>query len=418
MPRIRAAGIHAITGLNMKGTTEVKKNYYRFISCVLVLILALSLLTACGGGGQAEPDTETTSPPTADAPDTTATDIDKTPEPETPEDTAVITLLLEGESISLPMAVEDFLSLGWEANGRDLSTSLKPERYITFTVTKGGSSINITAANLLDDQAVLTGQATICSMSTDGSATVELPGGVKVGMSESDVIAAYGEPATSNDIMGMILTSYSAEDYSMGFIIESDKIISLSVSISAIAEFKSHDEDMPEVIPFVISEDLPDRIEDLTFDLLGDGITLPMIVEDFIAFGYKKYWLSGELHLDEILEPGQYTTIKPAKNNNVVSLEVGNLSDKPITVEKSTILALSIGDDYGAELAEFPKGIRLGVSSKEDIIAAYGEPTNRMHMQYKKEDYRVYFVFYNNSEFLTTIDIMLDALEGLERVSF
>jgi len=39
-------------------------------------------------------------------------------------------------------------------------------------------------------------------------------------------------------------------------------------------------------------------------------------------------------------------------------------------------------------------------------------------MQYKKEDYRVYFVFYNNSEFLTTIDIMLDASEGLERVNF
>lgn len=124
-------------------------------------------------------------------------------------------------------------------------------------------------------------------------------------------------------------------------------------------------------IPSELSEDL------YSFQISIDGTVyqFPMWYSDFEAMG----WIyDGDA--TETLTSNQYTVAeKWIKDGFYIYSEFANLTMNAAPFSKCMIAGITL-DDYYLEGCDWeiilPKGIQYGVSSKEDIIAAYGDPSD------------------------------------------
>ena len=165
---------------------------------------------------------------------------------------------------------------------------------------------------------------------------------------------------------------------------------------------------------------LPDNLADLTIVLNSDAITFPLPFEDFLALGWVLE--SGYGHKpDKTLEPKQFTMINLQKNGgSIIVITANYFSDETATVRQGTVDGLSALDDT----TEFPDGIKVNVSNIDDVIAAYGEPTESENTEYYdaiifiKEDYRIVFLYNPESGVVTQINVLTSAInDGFEYVS-
>ncbi|MCL2528794.1 MAG: hypothetical protein FWE41_00415 [Coriobacteriia bacterium] len=182
---------------------------------VLVLVLTLSLV-ACGGNNNSdndapepqtqievdEPEKEEEAPPVS-------TDVSGD---EYPYATPIIPdglssspdsfqVSLNGDLITLPALYSDFAALGWTTDRIDGET-LKPGYYTigSISLKKGDTSLNsIRFINLSDTELPLSecyvyGFAFSYDRKGAVETSVVLPGGLHIGSTIDEIIAAYGEP--------------------------------------------------------------------------------------------------------------------------------------------------------------------------------------------------------------------------------
>ena len=167
-------------------------------------------------------------------------------------------------------------------------------------------------------------------------------------------------------------------------------------------------------------EDSPIEMGELAIVFGGDAITLPISVEEFMALGWEP---SNEKHvenLEETLNPKEYTTIYLEKGDYYAMSEVANLTDEAITVSQGTIFGF---DEVGRyNMLELPKGIVQGVSSMEDIIAAYGEPDEvdpwGKFTRYYMEGFYITVWEYEESGLLGQVRILFQDRDNFNRVHF
>ena len=178
----------------------------KWLSILLVAVLALSALAGCGGGSAGGGDNGETATPPADSeisePETTPGETPDAPAPTAgglPENISDLAIILEGDAITLPVTVEDFLTLGWGVRYEDiLKITLESKQYTSFGVEKDGHAISVYVANFLDDQSSTIQQSTVIGFVGElkWDTVFELPHGIKLGVSTiDDVIAAFGEPS-------------------------------------------------------------------------------------------------------------------------------------------------------------------------------------------------------------------------------
>ncbi|MCD8346445.1 MAG: hypothetical protein LUD16_00595 [Lachnospiraceae bacterium] len=123
-----------------------------------------------------------------------------------------------------------------------------------------------------------------------------------------------------------------------------------------------------------------------------DVYVLPMMFEDFTAFGWS---LRDEEDAEDTLEPYSYSFYEFQKDDLTITAYVLNLGINTMPIESCIVAGLSIDDYYWSDLddtVELPCGIILGESTLEDIEAAYGTPTDTyegtLYTQYTyEEDY-------------------------------
>ena len=107
-------------------------------------------------------------------------------------------IMIHGEAITLPMAMEDFLERGWEPYEDDLlEITLEPKQMWRHELNKGDQYASTFVANLSDDESCTVRQGTIVGF--EYPEVWELPGGIKPGVStKDDAIAVYGGPDSAS----------------------------------------------------------------------------------------------------------------------------------------------------------------------------------------------------------------------------
>jgi len=142
-----------------------------------------------------------------------------------PDDLYSFTLALDGKIYALPAPFSEFAANGWEieeakASGNVDSSdeSLSPGSLSNpAMIKKGEQTLLVTFVNNYDDDRILP-DCDIASISTtndssgQGSPIIVFPGNIKIGSSEENVLALYGEPTDTYEYADFNLLYYSKDD--------------------------------------------------------------------------------------------------------------------------------------------------------------------------------------------------------------
>lgn len=119
--------------------------------------------------------------------------------------------------------------------------------------------------------------------------------------------------------------------------------------------------------------ELSDDIYSFQISIDGTVYQFPMWASDFAALGWT---YDGDA--TQTLESNQYTAAETwIKDDYSVYTKLANLSLNSVSFEDSMVAGITLEEYYLKDCdweIILPKGIQYGVSTKEDIIAAYGEP--------------------------------------------
>jgi len=158
-----------------------------------------------------------------------------------PANLADLAVVIEGDAISMPISVDDFFALGWEATGGKLdeyfqpdgnpdarlNLMLEPKHYTAFLAGKGGiHALYVYVGNLSDSQTITARQGIILGMNLNVYS--DLPKGIRLFEATGDEVkAAYGEPdseeTSSFGSVDKTTMKYERKDYRIAFTFDNNK---------------------------------------------------------------------------------------------------------------------------------------------------------------------------------------------------
>ena len=135
------------------------------------------------------------------------------------------------------------------------------------------------------------------------------------------------------------------------------------------------EEKVTETTPATAPSELSDDIYSFQVSVDGTVYQFPMWAKDFAALGWT---YDGDD--SQTLTSNQYTVAETwVKGDLEVYTSLINLSMNEVTYKDATVGGITF-DEYDLKDTNvqivLPKGIQFGVSTRDDIIAAYGEPTD------------------------------------------
>ena len=162
--------------------------------------------------------------------------------------------------------------------------------------------------------------------------------------------------------------------------------------------------------PDTSEDDPPIEMGELAL-VFGDvDISLPITkVEELIAHGWEPFNEASAARLEKTLNPKERSFLTLIKGDSYyIIMDIANLSDDVITASQGTIICLN--DIMEENMLELPSDIVQGVSTRGELIAAYGEPDRdvpeAMYMSYDMEGFRIAFtVGPEENDVLGMIDI-------------
>lgn len=164
--------------------------------------------------------------------------------------------------------------------------------------------------------------------------------------------------------------------------------------------------------------DLSDDIYSFQISIDGTIYQLPMWYEDFVALG----WECTEDLTTKLSSNQYYPTAVFTKDGVKFYVGLANLSMNTVTLDKAMVYSIQLQDYYLKDSDwEFilPKGITRGISTKDDIVAAYGEPsdeydaTNYYKLTYEYDTYQE-VILYVSKETNTLYEIEIENMIELE----
>lgn len=161
--------------------------------------------------------------------------------------------------------------------------------------------------------------------------------------------------------------------------------------------------------PSDYNSQLSDDVYSYSFALDGEVYTIPMWFADFEARGWE---FDGDRTLE--LKSNQYTFSQYWEKGDLrFHTDIANLTPNNATLENSLVSCISLDKGYNFEkdcVIELPGGLFVGESTREDIIAAYGEPTDEMETDYS-------WVLTYKEDIYNSVKLTVDKEAGcLERV--
>lgn len=173
-------------------------------------------------------------------------------------------------------------------------------------------------------------------------------------------------------------------------------------------EESSEEESSVTEIDYTVNDNvkISDKLYDFEIAIDGDKIKLPMSVKDIEALGWE---FDGAADTD-INSGDMLLTQYFKKGNHMFVCNVANLGEKTIKAEDGLVISLRVDYNFSDPTTEpvvkAAKGITTGKSTKDDMIAAFGEPTEKYEddtnfpdYTYRKGDYRnVVFKFSKDND--------------------
>ena len=179
--------------------------------------------------------------------------------------------------------------------------------------------------------------------------------------------------------------------------------------------------DQSEKTSVEMPEELSDNLYDFQIAMDGQVYKFPMWFDDFEALGWE--YLGDRT---EVLYANEYLYAEPWQKDGVtIYTSIANLSLNAIAPEEGQICGLDL-DGYQMRNCdwkiELSKGITFGESAREDILKAYGEPTDEYDgelyykMSYETDYYsEVTLYVYKDSGVMEKLELMnMIELEGLD----
>lgn len=144
-----------------------------------------------------------------------------------------------------------------------------------------------------------------------------------------------------------------------------------------------------------------------------DGVvySFPMLYSEFEEMGWTY-----EYGMSETIESGDWEYGHLWTNGEIrIQSTMANLSESEKHYSECMIAGIYFDDYYGYDAEDeivVPGGIQIGVSTRKDILAAYGEPSSEVdreenyRLDYRHDHYsKIYFFVDNESGILTEIDV-------------
>jgi hypothetical protein len=410
-----------------------------FKKCIILLtaIISAIALSACGKPVEtvAEPTptptvtaapTEEATPTPTEAPTETPTDAPT----ETPAATPVTGDLsadlysfqfsLNGVEYTLPCAYSVFAENGWSLDGIDGET-LEPDQY-TFSDKMFNGDMLVMASLVNTDSEVLpmekcnVGKISVDSYQAEKGVKLILPNNIAVGSAYDDVIAAYGEPTDKSDLGPITGLTYKLDSYSSVVIeinTESKTVDSIELENLIAKETSSATKssgDVPDVVKNYTAPSSVGKSWD-SFDLkYADAYYhLPAPVSSFIDNGWTMVSDGNKMLAAQDSTVG----VELRKDNQVLSASVRNYADTEQPITNCFLISLKSSELDTKVSIELPKGI-TEKSKPKDIIAAYGEPTDKSSSasfdfyEYSNRYGSINFSISKDTKEITTVEVNND----------
>lgn len=178
------------------------------------------------------------------------------------------------------------------------------------------------------------------------------------------------------------------------------------------------DEEPPQTTAAQTPTELSDDLYDFQLSIDGVVYQFPMWYADFEALGWE---YDGDN--TQTLSSNQYSGVEIWKKDGIrVYTKLANLSMNTVPYSESMVAGITLEEYYLQDCdweILLPGGIQYGVSGREDIVAAYGDPTSvydgdinyKMTYEY---DYYQEIMLYVDQESDTLLEIELENIVELE----
>ena len=415
------------------------------LSITLCLLMLLSLLMGCGGPTwtndktSAEPLSKSEpyiAPETLSGGPESAIALDALP-----DDPYSFTLILDGETYTLPASFAKFAANGWTiqmvlGDGSSSKTAALDREFTgkTYHLYDDGYRVlpspfqGVTAAivergthriymdflgMMMDEDALRRGTVVNVWLFDSvilGGTGLFFPGGITLGSPLQDILTTYGEPTYRYDASDYLYLSYATGyEEQISFEIDEKTALVKTLSMTKIYEYEAPPYtagDMPAVVAnYQAPSALGGLLDSHTLRYDGTLYQLPVPVCELVAHD----WIFVSYEGNMIDANSDHLFFVMRKENQILRVTLHNYADTPQPAFYCFVTTIVYGEGIRIPL-ELPGGL-TEASSVEDFVEAYGEPVNiyeiGLSTSYRWESSGVYLEFDVDRETGVTVAISL-----------
>ena len=307
---------------------------------------------------------------------------------------------INSDIYTFPMSFDDLISMGWEYLS-DASAELEPNNYSSTERFKlGDLEAYITMANLGINTEPISG-CTVSGISIDSfqmngitDVTIELPGGIRYGVSTlDDITAVYGTPSDTYE--GDLYTKVSYEkDYyqDVELSVDSETGVLNGIAIENMSAGEDtgsdaatdlSDEPTPEVLAYQAPSELGDDLTSFIVEYAGDLYQLPAPLSEF----EKNGWTIDTAQSASFVAGNSYDWVYMSKDNQNLHTIVRNYNSNAAVIANCFVTDVEGNVDSTNLPITVQRGLTIGLTEAEVVSALDG-------VEYELDDENESFHYY------------------------
>ena len=318
---------------------------------------------------------------------------------------------LNGVIYTLPIHVSELEANGWvpdDPDNRFGTDTLEPGGFATWSLTDGNQFVgtmftNISEEVLLVSESCITG---IIAHTIHFDAQIIFSGNIMIGSTFEDVIEVYGDPCVVDvfEKSSSLSITYASDQYYLRLNIDTQSNLVVFIVLYHLGyswlEPTLETSSEPPAIDIdeeraVVIYEISDNLHSFMIGLGGVVYTLPVHFSELEANGWRFCDVSNDYCPTSYILKPRSRALWWTLTDGIGFAEVNftNLSSDLLPISESYITAVATTRPTVGEQPVFPSNITIG-SAYEDVLAAYGEPSERSRDASQEFDRLIYFIDY------------------------
>ncbi|MDR2106830.1 MAG: hypothetical protein LBP24_05425 [Coriobacteriales bacterium] len=388
----------------MKGT-----KFVRFLLALVCLTLLGTLLFGCIKPPAPEEK------PAPEVPEVPKVEVPASPSGELSDDLYSYAVRLDGVVYTLPAPYSEFKANGWELRDASLlEQTLEPGQYSLGDVAQNGEhrvrlAFTNNSMDVVSIEDAEVGRVIVDDSNVQAGTQFLLPGGITLGASYEDVIAAYGEPTDVQEGASFKSLTYSTDAYAeVKITVKAETNLVSEINVENLIAKQQDasgsgavaDAEAPAVVnEYKAPTDLGSSWNSFNVKYDGALYHLPAPVSAFVQNG----WVIASDESEVLAAKSSKVGFEIRKGNQTLRTEVHNYADTAQPLKYCFVTSVEYYE-YGAKVSiELAKGLSEK-STIDDFIAAYGEPTSKEQSSN--------LVFYGFGKMWESLEVSVDTQTG------